>query len=209
MTFGTIGPWPRRLCLCLAAAGLLTACASPTPVRYYRIDALELAPAVPPDDADVMSIGRITFPEYLQRPHMVRRGQGAEMVVDELSRWAEPLDEAVPRILAANVDGLTENVVVVPAQRGGLPPDYRLFASVLRLDTDLQGQTELVVQWSIAGREGASLVRPRTTRYQASARPAGDPGAMAEAVSDVLARFSQDVADALRAQRLPDHGSVR
>lgn len=187
-----------NLTIVICGIGLLAACSSTAPpVRYYRLEALEWQPGQAGDDTAVLTIGPVTFPDYLQRAQLVRRGSGAEMQVDEFNRWAEPLDEAVPRILAANIDGLTPNVVVVPATRRTVQPHYRLFATVHRLDTDASGHTELAVQWGITDRDGAGVVAPTSSRYQARATPADAADAMADAVSSVLAQFSRDVAATL------------
>jgi uncharacterized protein len=183
---------------CAAAALiLLGACTSSPPMRYYRIDALAEPASAAAQSPMILAVGRIVFPDYLRRPQQVRSGSGAEVTVDEFNRWAEPLDEAVPRVVAANVDALLPDVAVVQAERRTVRPDHRLFASVQRLDTDLHGNTELVVQWGVTGAEGEPLIAPRTSRYRARAAPADEPEAMAVAVSDVLAQFSRDIAAAL------------
>jgi uncharacterized lipoprotein YmbA len=73
--------------------------------------------------------------------------------------------------------------------------DYRLTGTLLRFDADAAGTVELVIQWSVADRDGAVVVAPRTSRYGAEAAP--EPGAMAVAMSDLLARLARDVVQAL------------
>ena len=191
----------RQITAGLAVLVLLSACASPPPVRYYRLDPMNLEPQATTGQPAVLALGPMSFPDYLRRPQLVRRGQGAEMTVDEFHRWAEPLDEAVPRVLAVNVSALADDLVVVPGARRPVTPDYRLIATVHRLDTDASGETVMLVQWSISGRDRAAVVPPRTTRYRSRASPADDPGAMAEATSDLLAQFSRDIAAALEHAR--------
>ena len=193
----------RRMSLMLGLLVLVAGCASPPPVRYYRLDAMELEPQATTGEPVVLALGPMSFPDYLQRPQLVRRGAGAEVTVDEFHRWAEPLDEAVPRVLAVNVSALADGVVVVPGTRRPLTPDYRLFGTVHRLDTDASGETVMLVQWSISGRERTVVVAPKTTRYLSRATPADDPGAMAVAVSEVIGQFSRDIAGALETVRAP------
>lgn len=178
-------------------ASLLAGCGSSAPVRYYRIDAMELQATAPATATRVLAIGRINFPDYLQQPYMVRRGPGVEMVVDEQNRWAEPLEKAVPRIVASNIEALIPGIAVV-AERSPIRPDYRLFATVHRLDTDARGHTVLVLQWGVTSAEGETRIAPGIGRYHSQAAPAGGPNAMAAAISDVLAQFSRDVATLLQ-----------
>lgn len=173
----------------------LTACASSPPVQYYQLAPVDLQPAAGNSGAAVLVVGPLAFPEYLQRSRMVRRGEGAELLVDEFHRWAEPLSEAVPRILAANLDALAADLVGVAFPARGVPADYRLTGTILRFDADAAGTVELVVQWSISERDRGVVVAPRTSRYRAEAAP--DPGAAAGAMSDLLGRFGRDVAAAM------------
>lgn len=200
-----------RFALPFAFCGLtmLAGCGASAPIHYYRLDALDLDSPAASEPRAILAVGPIVLPDYLQRRQLVRRGRGAEMQLDEQNHWAEPLDEAVPRIVAANVDGLAAEVVAVAGARGVVRADYRLFATVHRFDTDSAGSTVLVVQWGVTGAERATVVAPRTTRYRAAASPADQPGAVAAAMSDVLAQFSRDVAEALPAEPPPERSEGR
>jgi len=183
------------LAVVLVAVPWLAACTASAPVRYYQLDPVALQPAAGSGAAAVLVMGPLSVPEYLQRSRMVRRGDGAEVVVDEFHRWAEPLGDAVPRVLAANVDGLADDLVALAFPARGVQADYRLTGTLLRFDADTAGTVYLTIQWSVADRDGGVVVSPRTSRYQAEAAP--DPGAMAAAMSDLLARLGRDVVRAL------------
>ena len=178
-----------------AALLLLGACAASTPVRYYALDA-------PVSDRDAVTAGRIlvvgpvTMPEYLQRPQIVRRTHGSALDVDDFHRWAEPLKDAVPRVLAQNLNGLGTDIAATPAPARGVDADWRLNAVVLSFEADAEATVGLVVQWSITDRAGTRTVPWRTDHYR-SAAPARQPGAVADAMSGLLARFAADVAAAL------------
>lgn len=202
------GLLPLVIALC-ALAGL-SACTSSVPINYYRLDPMELDDRPAEEARVIVAVGPVVLPDYLQRPQQVRRGRGAEMQLDERNYWVEPLDDAVPRIVAANVDRLAEGIAVVASGRGVVRADYRLFATVHRFDTDAAGNAELVVQWGLTGAERAAVVAPRTSRYHAVAAPVDQPGAMAVAMSDLLAQFSREVAEALpRAVAAGRAGSTR
>ena len=177
----------------------LTGCASSPPVNYYQLETLNAGPESPAADAPVLVLGPIILPDYLSRPQMVTHGDGARLNVDDFNRWAEPLDQATIRVLASNLDGLIRELVVVQPGNRALSADYRLFASIRGFETDASGTTTLVVQWGVRDMGGGSLVSPRTGRYEARAGSPQDPQAVARTMSDVLAAFSRDAADTIRA----------
>lgn len=194
----------RRLVLA-GALLLVAACAASPPVRYYALE------ASPPEESAtrtgrILVVGPVTIPEYLQRPQLVRRTPGSVLDVDDFHRWAEPLEDAVPRVLAQNLDVLGTDFAATPAPARGVDVDWRLNAAVLSFEPDASATVGLVVQWSITDRAGSRTVPWRTDRYRAAA-PAREPGAVADAMSELLARFAADVAAALIASGVGPDGA--
>jgi len=135
------------------------------------------------------------MPEYLNRSQMVTRGSGTEIVVDDRNRWAEPLDDSIHRVLATNLDVLLESVVVVAYPSVAVVNlDYRLIGRFDRFDSGPDGLVVLSVQWAIADSTGTVRLAPRRARFESQAASPGDAGSIAEAMSDVLAQFSRDIA---------------
>ena len=171
---------------------LLAACGSSPPARFYSLQPLDLDYHADANDAVVMYLGPLRLPEYIARTQIVTRGEGAEMIVDDYHRWAEPLDDAIPRIVAVNVDNLLDRVIVVAFSSGNLiEAEYRLQGSIIRFDADTAGRAVLIAQWGIATRDGDFLVPPRRSEYEAWASPAGDPGAVATALNETVTQFSR------------------
>lgn len=186
------------------AAGLvlvLAGCGASPPVRFYSLQALELVHEPDPDGAAVMSLGPLSLPDYLARTQFVTRGDGAEVIVDDYHRWAEPLDDAITRIVAVNVDNLVDGLIVVAFRSSNLvESDYRAQASIVRFDADQDGRAFLVVQWGIATPDGDVVVPARRSEYQAQASRSGDPGAIAIALNDTIAQLSREIATAIDAE---------
>jgi uncharacterized lipoprotein YmbA len=180
---------------------LFAACGSSPPARFYSLQALDLAYQPDAKEAVVMYVGPLRLPEYLARPQIVTRGDGSEMLIDDYHRWAEPLEDAIPRIVAVNVDNLVEGVIVVAFPSSNvLESDYRLQGSIVRFDADATGRAVLIAQWGISKPDGDFLVPPRKSRYEALASPTGDPGAVATALNDTVAQFSREVAAEIEAR---------
>ena len=194
----------RSLIICALASLLMTACGSSPPVRYFSLSSSVAAVGQDPEDAVAMGLGPIRMPEYLNRSQIVTRGSGAEIIVDEFSRWAEPLSPAVHRIVSTDVDNAVDGLVVVAfpwesAVRAEV--DYRLLGDVIRFDADRSGRVILEVQWGVAKvAPHESVVRPHRNRYQARAGSPDDPAAIASAMNDALAEFSRDIANKFEAE---------
>ena len=182
----------------MLAVLMFAGCGTSPPVHYYALDTIDIGYTQDAEGSPVLVLGPFRMPEYLNRSQMVTRGSGAEMIVDDGSRWTEPLDDSIHRILATNLDSLLEAVIVV-AYPGSplLEVDYRLVGRIGRFSAGQDGLIILEVQWGAANVEGGMLVAPRRSRYESQAAVPGDPGSIARAMSDALAQFSRDIASEL------------
>lgn len=181
---------------------LLAGCGSSPPARFYLLQPLDADDyEADSNEAAVMYLGPLRLPEYAARTQIVTRGEGAEMIVHDYHRWAEPLDDAIHRIVAVNVDNLVDGLIVVAFPSGDLvEADYRLQGSIVRFDADPGGRAVLIVQWGIAVPDGDFLVAPRRSRYESRASKPGDPGAVAVALNDTIGQFSRAIAAEIEAR---------
>ncbi len=191
------------LSIAVCAALLLSACTTTSSTaRFYQLAPIATDAAPDEPGATVLALGPVTFPDYLKRPQMVKRSSSTSIGIDEFNRWAEPLDESMPRILAENIDALMSDLVVVPFTNRAVVADARLYATVSRFDSDASGRTVLMVQWGITRTERGVSVAPRTDRYVTQATPAEDPAAIAVAMSDLVEQFSREIAALIQARIL-------
>jgi uncharacterized lipoprotein YmbA len=184
---------------------MLSACSSSPPVRYFTLSPIDEEFKQDPDDAIMLGLGPFRMPDYLNRSQIVTRGANSEMQVNEFSRWSEPLATSLLRIVSADVDNLLEGVVVVvfpyePFVRNQVR--FRLVGDINRFEANHLGNVVLEVQWGVANADGEMAVPVRRNRYQVQATIAGeptgdDPGAVAVAMNEALAKFSRDIASKL------------
>lgn len=175
---------------------IIAGCGSSPTVHYYALDTIDNRVARDVEDSPIIAVGAFRMPEYLNRSQMVTRGPGAEINVDEFNRWAEPLDDAIHRVLASNLDVLLDSAVVVAfPTSAGLNIDYRIMGRFDRFTSGQDGLVVLDVQWGIADSAGAVTLSPRRDRFESQATRPGDPGSIAQAMSDVLAQFCRNIAD--------------
>jgi uncharacterized lipoprotein YmbA len=192
----------RTITLCILTSLVLVACGSSPPVRYYALAPMSTEPRQEANDPVVLGLGPLSMPEYLNRSQIVTRGAGAEMNVDEYSRWAEPLGPALHRIVSTDVDNLLDGVVVVAFPYDSMiraQVNYRVLGEVSRFDADQSGQVILEVLWGVSEVGADVVVAPHRSHYKAQAASAGNPATMAEAMNEALLLFSQDIASKLDA----------
>ncbi|WP_454016911.1 PqiC family protein [Azospirillum sp. Marseille-Q6669] len=196
----------NRLLLCASAVVLLAAC-STQPSRFYHLDAVT-PDAAPPSAAPlrgsetqrrVIGLEDVKVPGYLDRSELVMRAPGNRLVVMEFDRWGGPLDEMVTRTLLRNLEkGLPgAEVVGLPLQRD-FPLSQVVEVTLDRFDAAEDGPAVLEARWRVFDQGGDRLRRLGHTAAQEPVSAAGDPGAVADALSRTLARLAQDIASALR-----------
>lgn len=178
----------------------LSACGSSPPVHYYSLDAIEKSYQTDADNALAMGLGPLRMPEYLSRSRIVTRGSNSEVLVDDFNRWAEPVDDAMHRIVAANVDSLLDGVVVIAFPYSHVAElDYQLIGRIDEFHSDQGGRVVLLVQWGILAPDSDFVVHPRRVRYETQASDPGDHGSIARAMSEAIAEFSRDIASEFEA----------
>jgi uncharacterized lipoprotein YmbA len=182
--------------LAAAVLGVIIGCASSPPTRFYRLTP-EAVPSATNSTRAVI-IGPFQLADYLDRPQIVTRGSSNAVTVADFERWAEPLDANFQGVVAANVSRLlgSERVLEFPAQ-AIMEPERRVTGRISQFDVDTEGLAVLEVQWGVLDGDGAMSQPARRSRYEVPA--AGNSyAARVAALNSAVARFSEDVAAAVR-----------
>ncbi len=190
----------RSITLCAFVSLLVGACGSSPPVRYFALSPMDSVQQQDPDDAVTLGVGPLRLPEYLNRSQIVTRGGGSELEVDEFSRWAEPLTQALHRVVSTDVDNMMNGVMVIAFPWEAVvhnEVDYRLLGEVTRFDADRSGRVVLDIQWGITDTTGQAAVVIRRSKYETRAARPDDPAIVVSAMNDALAMFSRDVVSEL------------
>jgi uncharacterized lipoprotein YmbA len=88
--------------LVAAALGLLSACASPRE-HLYTLDVAPEQNSAATGARPTVVVGPVSLPELIDRPQLVVRSGNYDIVINEQERWAEPLKDQLPRLLAAEL----------------------------------------------------------------------------------------------------------
>jgi hypothetical protein len=179
----------------------MSGCAgSSTPARFYVLTPRPEA-AVAPAAAEAacsaaLGVGPVRLPGLLDRPQIVTRRGADEIDRAEFDRWAEPLTDTVPRVLAENLAALwrTDCVAIFPWDPAQAV-QYQLVVNVMRFDGALGGDVVLDARWRILATDGKELAINRSVLTQPTGR-AGYPAVVA-AMSSALAALSREIAGTL------------
>jgi uncharacterized lipoprotein YmbA len=173
----TAVPVLASLAFALAVAGCTLPRGEPDRLRYFTLAPADLAVPPPPmAEGVVVGLRRPELAEYLRGPFEVRPLGGA--------RWAEPLEVALGRTLAA-VLGASDGVATVVVYPAPYAPDtaHDLRVTVLRCEGDRQaGQVRFAAVWEWVDREGRRLA---SGAFEAPAAPwdGADAAVLVEALA--------------------------
>lgn len=183
-------------CLALVFA---SGCLRSAPTKFYLLHALDnpaTQSAIP--GQIILGVGPVEIPEYLNRPQIADRITATELSFAEYSRWAEPLERCVLRVLAENISLLlgTQHVELFP-WRPSIHIDYQVRVRIARFDGTAGEGVMLVAYWSICGKDGAAALVDRKAVISEQAEGGGVAG-IVQAHNRALEKLSRDIADALR-----------
>ena len=181
----------------------LWGCANTQPTHFYLLRAMDSstnsAMLETKKSGVSLGLGPISFPKYLDRPHIVTRISSHEINLAEFHKWAEPLEENVANVLDENLSILlsTDRIVQYPWKRLNLP-DYKLSLDVIQLDGKKHQEAVLKVRWTLVGNKGKIILQKKTSQFSEILR-GPEYEDLVEAMSRMLASFSQEIADAINA----------
>ena len=184
----------------LLPLAFLVGCFSSPSSSFYVLQ--EIPPRAESESAGrelAIGVGPLQIAEYLDRPQMVIRESGNALAIDEFHRWAEPLKDSLPRLLAMNLATLlgTDEVALFPWKGYG-PMDYRVEGLVTRFEAGPSEIVTLEVQWTLV--EEADPQVASTHRFRTGVpMKDDDPEDQAAAMNEAFSEFSRTVAEAIQA----------
>ena len=130
----------------------LLGCTGSEKSNFYMLGSMDRfsAPILNAESVDIsIGIGPLTIPEYLNRPQIVTRSGRYEIDIAEFDRWAESLEDTIPRVLAENLSALlsTNRVYTYPWPKK--TPAYELKIEIINFDGTIPGSVELTARWTL------------------------------------------------------------
>jgi uncharacterized lipoprotein YmbA len=195
-------PARRALLLVMILAG----CGSPLQERFYSLNSSGMPEPAAHRPAYRVAVGPVTLPALVDRPQIVLLAGANRVTFAEESRWAEPLKDSIPRVIAGNlVVLLNEAQVATDSQSAAAAADYRVLIDIQRFDSALGAAATLEVLWTVVGvKGGAATVGRSLVREPARGT---DYDAIVAAHSRALAAVSRDIAAAIREVKRAPRGT--
>jgi uncharacterized lipoprotein YmbA len=184
----------------LAAALLLAACAGPAlpPAQWWRLPAEASPPvaAAAPSARVWQLVGGVPLPGHLDRDTLLVPDAGGALQPRGAARWAEPLRDAVPRLLRHDLARALGSPVWTASLPPGVAPTQQLRVELLAFDV-APGARGVTVQarYSLTGPGQA----PRSGELAFSQPAQGDDtAALVQAHRDAIALLAQRLVAELR-----------
>jgi uncharacterized lipoprotein YmbA len=140
-----------------------------------------------------VGVGPLQIPDYLQRSGIATRVGPTQVRYSQVNRWAEPLEELFPRVLAQDLStSLSTNQVVLFPWPGNMRIDYQVQVNVERFELTAQDQAVLAASWIIKDPLTGQILASGETN---ESRPAGsDAAAATSALSQALGAMANSLA---------------
>jgi uncharacterized lipoprotein YmbA len=150
-------------------------------------------------DQVFLGVGPVRLPGYLDREELVTRVAQNRFEVAQNDRWIEPLEDNFSRVLAQDLYALLRNERIVrypwPNSR---KITHQVEIEVLRFEPAPGQEAHLAARWTLID---SATKQPLTIKTSSLKRPIKNPSkeATVDGLSEVLADFSREIADAIRA----------
>jgi uncharacterized lipoprotein YmbA len=178
---------------------ILTGCTGKSqPSRFYLLRSLPESGAGMPKAAGRIGlsvlVGPITLPGYLDRSQLVTLTGQHELVLDEFTRWAEPLQDNFYRILVENLSLLLNTPEVYAYNsRGSRSTDFQIVIDITRFDAAAEGGAHLTAFWTVTGKDRDGDLVKKKSVLRAKLETRGTTGTVA-AQNRTLTEFSREIA---------------
>jgi len=182
----------RALLLMLVCAS----CSQLMPVKDKAVHHL-LEPIAPDRPlkatSPAIAVNRASLPGYLDAEPLVTRRDGV-LVTSDIDLWAEPLDDGISRVVAANLSRLTGSMNIQPVQRfTTLDYSHLLELRIAQFENDSASRMVLRGAWklqSVTGADASEHVFRITVPLTADAT---DVKSRVKAMNEALLRLAREI----------------
>lgn len=162
------------LFLALALGGCLAISRSPD-ARFYTLQAMDKSYAgekfnMP--SSVIIGIGPVKVPEYQNRPQIVTQDTNNLLTFAQFDRWGEPLEIALSRLVSANLSVLLPGATLEMSPWNlAVPVKYQVIMDVVRLESRLDQDLALTVQWSVVDLENKKTMLTKRSEFSKPIEP--------------------------------------
>lgn len=190
----------KTLLAAFTALFTLTGCVNleptPDPTRYFNLTPMAVGNATSAKPTMAIVIQPVSVPDYLKRSNIVQRKDLGELTFSEFDRWAEPVENAIARVIAVNLSSLLNSRFIRTSdQLGGHDGELKLTLTVVEFTTATNGAALFTVETKLMAVDGVGIIA--ATRSRLTTPPADgtfDMSANVNALSETLKQFSEQLA---------------
>lgn len=181
----------QRRSVFLGLGLLIAGCASPEPSLYRLLPRPGVQQRGGPGLLELRQVG---VPGYLDRPEIVRAGEGPRLRSLPNERWAEPLGDLIGSVLGEDLT-LRLPGTTVATEGGALRAEGEVVVEVdiQRFEAGEGGRVQLVAQVSVRRRAARNRRETRIVRLSAPS-VSTDTASMVGALSDALGQLADTIA---------------
>jgi uncharacterized lipoprotein YmbA len=187
--------------LALSFAGCPSFAPTPDRTRYFTLTAqAEPGAAKNPGLGELwLGVGPIRIPGYLDREELVVRIAQNRFDVAQNDRWIEPLEESLSRVMAQNLYALlgSERIVRYPWPNNRRIT-HQVEVEIFRFEPTAEGEAHLSARWAINDAATRQALSAKASVFKRPLKGQSREAAV-DALSELLADLSREIADAVRA----------
>ena len=185
----------------ISLVGAMVAGCASAPSHFYTLNSTAKANGAPAVKCSVI-VNPISVPASANMPQFVITTAPNRVEIDEFNRWDAPLDDAIARVVSADLVTLLGTPRVSSAPIADFGPAYRVTIRIERFESirgegKQNGEALVDAIWTVSSPGGRTVGSGRTTANEPTDGIGFD--AFAAAHSRALAKLSGDIAAAIRA----------
>lgn len=193
-------------CFCVfLLSGCITVDESPNP-RFYMLKAVDTDKVAQRFDmpADVIiGVGPVKIPQYLDRPQIVTQDKDRMLKIAQFDRWGELLSAGFAQVITLNLTQMLPgaSLQTFPSDIA-IPLKYQLILDIFQLESNLDKDLLLVVQWSIIDAQKKQVLFSKRSEFRQPINPHNYSG-LTQSLSSACVLLSAEIAQALSIQQKP------
>ena len=148
-----------------------------------------------------IGIDKIDMPLYLQKPQIVMRYNGNQLLFDEEHRWAEQANRNIARVVETNLNRLISNATIESSPwPSGFTPKYRLVLNIIEFDVDAKGVSRLRARYQLTDSTGKKTLLKKTFSIKKQIKNSSK-NVLVQSMSQNLSHLCRDIAKNIKTLR--------
>jgi uncharacterized protein len=189
------------VCLIVCLTGCMSVATSPVP-RFYVLQAGDegvVDQKIKIDPNMLVGVGPVKVPGYQDRPQMVTQSRAHLIQFAQFDRWGESLADGLGRVLREDLGMMVNGprFTAYPWSQA-MPVKYQVALEVVQLDSILDKDLFLVVQWQVIDVQNTKALMFKRSEFRQAISPQDHAG-MVQALSVACVSLSREIAVALEA----------